>query len=106
MLDSKYRLPGGFRVGWDGILGFIPGLGDVATSGISLYILFQAAILGAPPAVLGRMLREVIVADVGIADERHADDRFFQRDGFRGDELGVQPGRGLALVRGRLEQRP
>ncbi|RZA04336.1 MAG: DUF4112 domain-containing protein [Proteobacteria bacterium] len=64
MLDSKFRLPGGIRVGWDGILGFIPGLGDVATSGISLYILFQAAMMGAPPAILGRMALNILIDNV------------------------------------------
>lgn len=55
MLDSKYRLPGGLTIGWDGILGFIPVLGDLATNAISLFVLVQAALLGAPPAILARM---------------------------------------------------
>jgi hypothetical protein len=55
LLDTKFRLPGGFRVGWDGILGLIPGAGDLATGAVSFYILVQAALLGAPPALLARM---------------------------------------------------
>lgn len=61
MLDTRFRLPGGFRIGWDGILGLIPGAGDLLTSGLSFYIILQAALLGAPPAVLARMGLNVLI---------------------------------------------
>ena len=64
MLDTKFRLPGGFRVGWDGILGLIPGAGDLTSGAISLYILVQAAILGAPPAILARMGLNILIDNV------------------------------------------
>lgn len=60
-LDSKFRLPGGFRIGWDGIIGFIPGLGDVVTNTLSMYIIARAAALGCPPAVILRMGGNVLL---------------------------------------------
>jgi hypothetical protein len=56
-LDDRYRLPGtGFRVGLDGIIGLIPGVGDVATSLLSAYIIYEARRLGVPRSVLVAML--------------------------------------------------
>jgi hypothetical protein len=55
LLDSKFRLPGGFRIGLDGIIGLIPGVGDAITSLLSLYILFLGVQVGCSPALLGRM---------------------------------------------------
>ena len=60
-LDSRYELPGGWRVGWDGIIGLIPGAGDLATSALSFYILARAAALGAPASVLGRMALNIFI---------------------------------------------
>jgi hypothetical protein len=57
LLDAALRIPGTrWRIGLDGLLGFIPGLGDAATSLIALYPVIEAWRLGAPPAVLARML--------------------------------------------------
>jgi hypothetical protein len=55
-MDSSIRLPGGFRIGWDGIIGLIPGLGDVAGMGISLYIVAGAWRSGISRATLIQML--------------------------------------------------
>lgn len=55
LMDSRFPLPFGIRVGWDGILGFIPGIGDLVTNGFALYIFVQAAMLGAPNSILARM---------------------------------------------------
>jgi hypothetical protein len=63
-LDSKFRLPGGIRIGWDGIIGFIPGIGDFVTNLVSLYIIFRAAMLGCPPSVLMRMGLNVLLDNV------------------------------------------
>ena len=57
MLDARYRLPGTrFRFGWDGIVGLVPGLGDLATSALSAYIVYEAWRLGTPRTTLARML--------------------------------------------------
>lgn len=63
-LDSKYQLPFGFRIGWDGILGLIPGFGDMATNIISFYILYKAALLGCPLSVISRMGLNLLVDNV------------------------------------------
>jgi len=63
-LDSKYQLPFGWRVGWDGILGLIPGVGDLATNLISFYILYKGAILGCPVSVVLRMGLNILIDNV------------------------------------------
>jgi hypothetical protein len=69
-LDASIPLPFGVRVGWDAVLGLIPGVGDAAGGVMSAYVVLQAARLGAPPAVLGRMLGnvgiEVLVGSVPV----------------------------------------
>ena len=60
--DDRYRVPGTrFRVGLDGILGLIPGVGDVVTNSITAYIVYEAWRLGIPTSTLMRML-----ANLGI----------------------------------------
>lgn len=63
-LDSKYQLPGGIRIGWDGILGFIPGVGDLITNMLSMYIIVRAAALGCSPAVILRMGGNVLLDNI------------------------------------------
>lgn len=65
-MDSAFRIPGtGIRVGWDGILGLIPGIGDAAALAPALYILWRARQLGAPPVLLGRMAA-LVAADTAV----------------------------------------
>lgn len=59
LLDSSIRLPGGFRIGLDGIIGLIPGVGDLLASSLSMYIIGQAARLNVPAIVLVRMVENV-----------------------------------------------
>ena len=43
LLDSRYRIPlTKIQVGWDSILGLIPGIGDVLPVVFSLYIVIEA----------------------------------------------------------------
>jgi len=59
-LDDRFRIPGTRRrLGLDGLLGLVPGVGDAATTLIAAYILLEAARLGVPRAVLARMLANV-----------------------------------------------
>ena len=56
-LDSSIRLPiGGVTVGWDSIIGLIPGVGDLITGSLSLWIINEARHLGVGRMVLARML--------------------------------------------------
>ncbi len=60
-LDSKFKLPLGIKVGWDGILGLIPGVGDLITTSVSFYIVFKAALLGCSFSVVARMLLNILI---------------------------------------------
>lgn len=61
LLDSAFTLPGGYRIGLDGIIGLIPGFGDIAGSIASSYIIIESARLGASTATLLRMVMNVLV---------------------------------------------
>jgi hypothetical protein len=62
VLDEAVRIPGtNIRIGLDALLGLIPGGGDVAGGLFSGLIILQAARAGAPTAVLGRMLGNLLV---------------------------------------------
>lgn len=61
LLDSSIRLPGGFRIGVDGIIGIIPGVGDVVGAGLSSYIIVSAARMDVPASVLVRMGLNVLL---------------------------------------------
>jgi hypothetical protein len=66
MLDSAARIPGTkIRFGLDPLLGVIPGLGDVAGAALSGYLVLLAQRLGAPRAVVLRMLANVAADTVG-----------------------------------------
>src|ERR1700722_17119599 len=55
-MDTVFEIPGlGIRFGFDAIIGLIPGIGDLLTSLISLYILAAARRYGVPRATLMRM---------------------------------------------------
>lgn len=57
LMDTAFRIPGTpFRVGWDPIIGLIPGLGDAIATAISAYILFLAIRFGLPRNLLGWMV--------------------------------------------------
>jgi hypothetical protein len=56
LLDDRFRIPGTkYRIGLDGLVGLVPGVGDAVTTLISLYIVLEARRLGLPVSKLGRM---------------------------------------------------
>ena len=59
LLDQCITLPGGMRIGIDPIVGLVPGVGDLAATAMSLYLVYEAARLGLPKRVLMRMLGNV-----------------------------------------------
>jgi hypothetical protein len=56
LLDDALKLPLGFRMGLDALIGLVPGLGDLVGGAASIYGLGVAYKLGAPPIVLARMV--------------------------------------------------
>jgi hypothetical protein len=58
-LDYAFELPGGFRFGFAGIIGLIPGAGDIFDALVSLYIVIRAIQLGIPRIAIARMLVNV-----------------------------------------------
>jgi Domain of unknown function (DUF4112) len=68
LLDEQFRIPGTtYRVGLDGLLGLIPGVGDAAGVLLSVYTLYEAIQLGAPSTVLLRMIANIGIDAVGGA---------------------------------------
>lgn len=62
LLDDSIPLPGtSRRFGLDPLLGLIPGVGDVAGAMLSLWLVVEAARLGAPRGVLARMAGNVLL---------------------------------------------
>jgi len=62
LLDSAAKVPGtGIRFGADAVLGLIPGLGDIGGAALAGYLVILAQRLGAPRAVVLRMLANVAV---------------------------------------------
>ena len=62
LLDSALRIPGtNIRFGLDAVMARCPGWGDAAGAALAAYILLLAARLGAPAAVVVRMLLNVAV---------------------------------------------
>lgn len=58
LLDNSIPVPlsGGRRVGLDAIIGLVPGIGDLASAGVGLFIIWRGSRLGVPRVVVARML--------------------------------------------------
>ncbi|MEQ8821765.1 MAG: DUF4112 domain-containing protein [Sumerlaeia bacterium] len=60
--DSHFRLPGtDFRFGLDGLLGLIPGVGDLAGAAFSCYLIYEAEKLGASRRQQAQMVANVLL---------------------------------------------
>ena len=64
LMDSQFSGPFGLKFGLDGLLGLVPVVGDFITSFISLYIVFQAALLGCGPSVILRMGLNLLIENL------------------------------------------
>ena len=65
ILDSVIPIPGtNWRIGLDGLIGLIPGVGDIIAGAMSTYILYQALRMGGPTMVVGRMLLNIVMESV------------------------------------------
>ena len=76
LLDSRFVIPGtNIRFGLDGLIGLIPGIGDVISALISLYLIGRASRLGLSPWIKARMLWNVLL-DTAIGAVPIAGDAF------------------------------
>lgn len=65
LLDSSIRIPGTNRtIGLDGIIGLIPGIGDISGGLISGYIIVKALLMGVPAFVIARMVMNMVIEGV------------------------------------------
>jgi hypothetical protein len=65
LLDTAFIVPGtNIRFGVDALIGLVPGIGDVVTTLMSLYIVQEARALGAPRHLIARMLVNVALDGV------------------------------------------
>ena len=62
LLDSQFTVPGiGYRVGLDGLIGLVPGVGDTLTLALSAYIIIEAQKLNVSAATTARMIGNVLI---------------------------------------------
>lgn len=62
LLDSAFQIPGtNHRVGIDALLGLIPGIGDLVSTALASYIIWEARQLGVPRWKIARMIGNVAV---------------------------------------------
>lgn len=61
LMDSSIVLPSGFRIGLDPLIGLLPAVGDVLSSLISCYIVYEAARLGLRKRILAGMLGNLVL---------------------------------------------
>lgn len=74
LMDDSITLPGtSFRVGWDGIVGLVPVVGDLATSISAGYVVVEAARAGVPKralaVMLGRLGLDAVIGVVPVAGD-------------------------------------
>lgn len=96
-LDNAIAVPGtNYRVGYDAVLGLVPGVGDVVTTGLGLYLFSEAVRLGVPSGVVLKMLGN-IAADAAIG--------IVPGVGDIADFFFKSNARNLALLRAELHRR-
>ncbi len=60
--DSRFEVPGiGLKLGYDSLLGLVPGIGDLVTSAAGGYVIYEAAKSGARKRILARMLFNTVL---------------------------------------------
>ncbi|MGB3310253.1 MAG: DUF4112 domain-containing protein [Nodosilinea sp.] len=57
LMDTAFKIPVlGLKVGWDPVLGLIPGLGDLIATAVSAYVIVLAARFRLPRGILAQMI--------------------------------------------------
>lgn len=68
LYDAGIRIPGTqIRIGLDPLIGLVPGLGDLIGAGVAMWVVLEAADLGASGFVLLRMILNVAIDTIGGA---------------------------------------
>lgn len=68
LMDAAVVIPGtNVRVGFDALIGLVPGIGDLISAAVSGFIIVEARRLGAPRWLLARMAGNVAVDTIGGA---------------------------------------
>ena len=76
LMDNAFLIPGlNRRVGFDAVIGLIPGVGDVVSAALASYIIWEARQLGLPRWKIARMIGNV-AADTAIGAIPFAGDVF------------------------------
>lgn len=97
LLDTALMVPGtNIRLGLDALIGLVPGIGDLITTLMSLYIVHEAHQLGAPKHLIIRMIGNVALDGV-VGAVPVVGDAF--------DVLWRSNRRNMALLRQHLEYR-
>jgi hypothetical protein len=68
IFDSQFRIPGtGIRFGIDPLLGLVPGVGDLASPILSMFMVWHAMRLRVPKVVVARMVINALIDAVAGA---------------------------------------
>ncbi|MBD2109075.1 DUF4112 domain-containing protein [Nodosilinea sp. FACHB-13] len=60
LMDTAFKIPVlGIKVGWDPVLGLVPGLGDLIATAVSAYIIVLAARFRLPRSILAQMVLNI-----------------------------------------------
>ena len=97
LMDNAFVVPGtDVRFGLDGIIGLVPGVGDVISGIVSSYLIWEARRLGVSKWILGRMMANTLL-DTTIGAIPLAGDVF--------DVMFRANVKNMALLRRRLERK-
>ena len=97
LMDGAFVIPGtNVRMGLDGLIGLIPGIGDVVSGVISSYLIWEARQLGVSKWVLARMVGNTFL-DTTVGAIPFAGDIF--------DVMFRANMKNMALLRRHLEKR-
>lgn len=96
LMDGAFVIPGtNVRMGLDGLIGLIPGVGDMVSGLISTYLIWEARQLGVSKWVLARMIGNTLI-DTAVGAVPLAGDIF--------DVMFRANLKNLALLRRHLEK--
>jgi hypothetical protein len=66
LMDAALVIPGtNVRIGFDALIGLVPGIGDLISAAVSGFVIVEARRLGAPRWLLARMAGNVALDAIG-----------------------------------------